>query len=124
MKHLRLLLAEDDFVCNLALGEYLIGEGYSVETVDCGSAAYEAIDRAGVLSALLTDVDLGPGPNGFEVARHARAAYPDLPVVYISSADVSRYACEGVSGSEFIAKPSTPRHVLEALGRVLHLEGA
>ena len=124
MRRLQILFAEDDFVCNLALGEYLTAEGYSVETVDCGSAAYEAIDRAGVLSALLTDVDLGPGPNGFEVARHARVAYPDLPVVYVSSADASRYACEGVSGSESIAKPSTPRQVLEALGRVMGLEGA
>ena len=124
MQAYRILFAEDDFLSMAIIGEHLSDNGYSVQAVDCGSAAFEAIDRAGEFSALLTDIDLGPGPNGFDVARYARVAYPGLPVVYISGGGPARHAVEGVGGSEFIAKPSTPEHVLETLSRVIHREAA
>ncbi len=77
--------------------------------------AVNVIDRLGYLSALVSDIDLGEGENGFDIARRARAAYPRLPVVFVSGAAASRHAAEGVEGSVFISKAYHPRQIVEAL---------
>ncbi len=77
--------------------------------------AAHVIDKRGYLSGLVSDIDLGPGDNGFDVARCARAAYPGIPVIFVSGAAASRHATEGVEGSIFIQKPYHPRQVIEAL---------
>jgi CheY-like chemotaxis protein len=124
MHQFRVLLVEDNFLLNMECCEFLRESGMSVTEAYCAAAAFEVLDRPGRLSGLVTDIDLGVGPDGFEVARRARAAYPDIPVVYISGTAGARCASEGVAGSEFVAKPLHPRQILEALGRAIHLEAA
>jgi CheY-like chemotaxis protein len=124
MHQFRVLFVEDDFVSSMECCEFLRASGLAVTEAYCAAAAFELLDRPGRLSGLVTDIDLGAGPDGFEVARRARAAYPDIPVVYISGATPGRHAAEGVKGSEFVAKPLHPRQILEALGRAIHLEAA
>lgn len=119
-----ILLVDDNFICNADIREFLQENGLHVDGVYCASAAFEIIGAHRPLSALVTDIDLGDGPDGFEVARRARAADPDLPVVYISGTAALRHLSEGVDRSEFIAKPFHPRLVLEALRRVIHEEVA
>ncbi len=118
MRGLRILFVDDDFISSLAICEVLRSHGFSVTEVYCAAAAFEAIGKHQILSALVTDVDLGPGPDGFEVARCARAIHPGLPVVFISGTAMSRHLFEGVAGSEFIGKPLNPMRIVEALGRV------
>jgi CheY-like chemotaxis protein len=120
----RVLFVEDNFFCNMESCEFLRENGFIVIPAYCALAALEVIRRHERISALVTDIDLGPGRDGFEVARYARAAYPDLPVVYISSAERLRYAPERVAGAQFISKPYHPRQIIEALGRATHLEAA
>jgi DNA-binding NtrC family response regulator len=111
------LFVEDDLICNLETCEYLRESGLRVLQVYCAAAALEVIDRRRPLWALVTDIDLGPGPDGFAVARSARAAYPDLTVIYISGAAAARVPAESVADAVFIAKPFHPQDVVEALGR-------
>jgi CheY-like chemotaxis protein len=120
----RILFVDDDFISNMATCEVLRADGFNVTEAYCASAAMKLLNKRHVLSALVTDVDLGPGPDGFAVARCARAAYPDLPVVFISGTAMSRHLFEGVGGSQFIAKPLNPRQIVEALHRALPLEAA
>ncbi|MBU1375341.1 MAG: response regulator [Alphaproteobacteria bacterium] len=124
MQGIRVLLVEDDFILNLNLREHLQDSGFSVESVYCGAAAYEAIDRGRPLLALVSDIDLGPGADGLSVARRARDAYPGLPVVFMSAASGSRHAAEGVAGSVFVAKPFDPREVVAALTDQIRLQAA
>ncbi len=77
------------------------------------------IDEQPKLSALVTDINLGPGDDGFDVARHARAAYPDLPVIFISGGAGSRVPLEGVDPSEFVAKPYHQQRLMDALDRAI-----
>ena len=119
----RILLAEDDVLTAFSLRETLKDSGYRVESVHCGATALAAIRRSPP-SALVTDVDLGRGPDGFDVARFARASRPGLPVVFISGQHGARHASEGVSGSDFIAKPCGGEQIVEALRRALHREAA
>jgi len=111
-----ILLVDDDVIVNLNLHEFLQDCGFTVEAVYSGAAAIEAIKREPP-NALVTDLDLGPGPDGFQVARYARAARPGLPVVFISGTMAGRFPLEGVFGSDFVAKPFRGLQIAEALRR-------
>jgi CheY-like chemotaxis protein len=118
---LRLLLVEDDYVINADLCGVLEDMGVSVTSVHTANDAVAALDTDEYLKALLTDIDLGVGLNGFDVARHGREVYPHLAVVYVSGTLISRYAAQGVAGSEFVAKPFHPREIRRALDRAVDL---
>lgn len=118
------LFVDDNFICSFENCEFLRQEGFSVLAVYTAPAALEHINRHQILSGLVTDIDLGPGDDGFAVARWARAAYPDLPVVFISGTAAARHAAEGVGGSEFVAKPCSPQQIGDALSRVMHAQAA
>ena len=111
----QILFVEDDPIINMSASEFIRDRGFKVLDADCALDAMKVIDRHGYLSALVTDVDLGPGQDGFALARQARTAYPRLPVVFISGTAAGRHAAEGVEGSVFINKPYHPRQVVEAL---------
>ena len=112
----RILLVEDDYISNLELHEFMRDAGFCVEAVYSGATALAAIRRDPPYG-VVTDLDLGPGPNGFEVARFARAARPDVTVVYISGHDAGRHLTEGAIRSEFVAKPFLGQEVVDALRR-------
>jgi len=124
MPNRRVLFVDDNIMCALDTCEALKGHGYSVVEVHQARDALRVLENHGRLCALVTDVELGPGENGFELARAARAAYPQLPVVFISGTAGARHPTEGVEGSQFVAKPYHPRQIEEALDRALGLEAA
>jgi CheY-like chemotaxis protein len=124
MNRLHALLVEDDCVINADRCGVLEDLGISFTSVFGADTAISEIDRSEYLEVLLTDIDLGEGLNGFDVAHHARDRYPNLPVVFISGTMGSRFAAEGVAGSEFVAKPFQPFQIRDAIGRTCGLEAA
>ena len=117
----QILFVDEDPIINLSASEFIRDRGFKVLDADCALDAMKVIDRHGYLSALVTDVDLGPGQDGFALAREARVAYPRLQVVFVSGTAAGRHAAEGVEGSVFINKPYHPRQVVEALnGMPIH----
>lgn len=122
MKSKCVLYVEDNLLCSLANSSVIEDGGFEVVEAHCAAEAVEVIDRHDPLDALITDINLGSGEDGFAVSRHARVAYPDIPVIYVSAAAGARVPLEGVERSVFIAKPFHPRRVVEALDRVLHHE--
>lgn len=111
----RILLVEDDFITSMETREFLEEEGFTVDAAYCGEAALEMLRRHGDLAFLISDVDLGPGPNGFAVARCARAIRPGIPVIFISGSSPAEHAAEGIRESQFIAKPFRPEQIRAAL---------
>jgi DNA-binding response OmpR family regulator len=69
---------------------------------------------------LITDINLGKGPDGWDVARHARELIPALPVVYMSGASAHEWTSHGVPHSVFIAKPFAPAQVVTAISTLLN----
>jgi DNA-binding NtrC family response regulator len=106
---------EDDPIVSLSASQFIRDRGFKVVDADCALDAMKVVDRHDYLSALVTDVDLGPGQDGFALARQVRTAYPRLPVVFVSGTAAARHAAEGVEGSVFISKPYHPRQLVEAL---------
>lgn len=115
---IRILVVEDDLVLNFVNCETLRDNGFNAVGVHGGDSAFEMVDREAGWSALVTDIELGTGPDGFEVARRARAANPDLHVVFVSGAEAARRRAEGIDGSEFLRKPFQPTEIVEALDRL------
>ena len=109
-----ILVVDDEVLINLALSEFLQGAGFAIESVYSGATAIAAIRRHPP-GALVTDLDLGSGPDGFEVARYGRDTCPGLPVVFVSGSMHDRHPRQGVVGSTYLAKPCDGHRVLLAL---------
>jgi DNA-binding NtrC family response regulator len=111
----RVLVVDDDPIIALEAQEYLQSEGFDVVCASSGRDAIEAAGEPRSFAALVTDIDLGEGMDGFGVARRLRILDPDLPVIFISGADAGRYAIEAMKSSSFIAKPFAPHQIARAL---------
>lgn len=79
-----LLLVEDDPLVRDTVAMMLEEEGYDVvEAADAGGALQMV--RNGLNAPLIvTDVDLGPGPSGVDLADELRQLRPDLSIIFIT----------------------------------------
>ena len=66
------LVAEDEALIRAALVEALQDGGYSVLEAESGSAAIEQLENVDHLRGLVTDIRMGAGADGWEVAHRAR----------------------------------------------------
>ncbi|WP_374989954.1 response regulator [Rhizobium sp. TH2] len=90
-----------------------------VLTANDGPSAFVEIEN-GEISALVTDINLGSGPSGWDVARRAREARPDLPVVYVSGQHSAEWTVHGVPNSIMISKPYVPALLVTAIATLLN----
>jgi CheY-like chemotaxis protein len=115
------LVVDDEGLVREVVRTALEEGGYVVEAVEDGRAAIALLEEGGrALRALVTDVNLGRGPSGWDVAKRAREIYPDLAVVYLSGASLHEHATEGVANSAVLDKPFG---VAQILARVVDLIG-
>lgn len=111
-----LLYVEDEVLIQVAVIEGLEEAGYSVVVAKSGAEALSLIAKhKAVLRGVVTDINLGSGIDGWEVARTAREAIGGLPVVYVSAASQQDWTSRGVPGSVMIAKPFATAQVVVAL---------
>lgn len=117
----KIILVEDEALIALFVQEALEAEGFEVESFNNAKAAEEAIGRdIETASGLVTDVRLGTGPTGWELARLAREASPNLPIVYISGDSAIEHSAQGVPDSLMIQKPFVGAQVVTALATLLN----
>ncbi len=102
------LYVEDEPLIRELVATGLEDAGFHVIAAASGDAAFHALDDTiDPFFAVLTDVNLGLGPDGWEVARHARELNHILPVVYVSGASSHEWRSKGVLNSVMILKPFT-----------------
>src|SRR4051812_42175310 len=102
----KLLLVEDDFDIRDLLKVALEDAGFDVLATRNGKeAVVELATDATRFKAIITDIDLGDLPDGWDIARNAREHVLDMPVVYMSGAGGHDWPSRGVPNSVFIAKP-------------------
>ena len=71
--------------------------------------------RAPQCSGLITDINLGPPPSGWDVARRARELNEGLAVVYVSGDSAHGWTLHGVPQSLLLQKPFTATQIVAAL---------
>jgi len=117
---LSVLLVEDEPLILETLQDALEQAGFSVLAVTSGSAALELLS-GGVedLAGLVTDIRLGVGPSGWDLARQARRARHDLPIIYMTGDSGADWPAEGVPRSLVVQKPFASGQIVTALSNLL-----
>jgi DNA-binding response OmpR family regulator len=120
MKPALLLLVDDDPLMSELLSTALTDAGFEILNASEGTQALAELDAdATRFKAVVTDINLGPGPDGWDVGRHARELVPNMPVVYISGDSSHEWASKGVPDSVLIAKPFAPAQLVMAISMLI-----
>lgn len=121
MDTISVLLVEDEPLLALDVESALIDAGYTVTMTSSGEQALEALSSMGALfSAMVTDIRLGYGADGWAVAKKARELIPGLPVVYMSGDSAADWTSMGIPESVMLTKPMALSQVVVALAQLMN----
>ncbi|MDM0117718.1 PAS domain S-box protein [Variovorax sp. J22R133] len=115
---LRVLLVEDDVEVRRVIEAFL--QSMACKVVACADAehALQVLDAATPFGLLLTDVVLGAGLRGTDLAEIVRARHADLPVLLMSG--YSNELLDDPSDWDLLRKPCTRGELESAMARVLN----
>lgn len=120
---MRILVAEDE--CSLAdvISKRLKREGYAVDTVYDGEAAYDFLEGTEYDIALL-DIMM-PKMDGLEVLGRYRASGGSAPVIFITAKDALSDRVDGLDAGadDYIIKPFSFDELLARIRSVLRRAG-
>jgi DNA-binding response OmpR family regulator len=115
-----LLLVEDEVLIQEMLATEFADTGFAVVVVSDGNQAFAELDAdATRFKAIVADVKLGAGPDGWDVARRARELVSDMPVVYITGDSTHDWSSKGVPDSVVISKPFAPTQLSTAVATLI-----
>ncbi|MCF8530563.1 MAG: response regulator transcription factor [Candidatus Nanopelagicales bacterium] len=107
---IRVLVLDDDSFTRVTVAGALVSEGFEVAgSVDSVTEAIQ-VGHSTRLNAAVLDLDLGPGPNGIDVAFGLRKLQPEIGIVILTSFSDPRLLASSVKeppqGSSFVVKQS------------------
>lgn len=115
-----LLVVEDEPLILLGIQDALEAGGYTVLAAGNGEEALELLtSRTDEISGLITDIRLGSGPDGWQVARHAREVKPNMAIVYATGDSAHEWASQGVPKSLLMQKPYAAAQAVSAISTLL-----
>ncbi|HXK60144.1 MAG TPA: sigma-54 dependent transcriptional regulator [Acidobacteriota bacterium] len=116
----RLLIVDDEENVRVSLKAVLEDEGYTVETVGCGSDCLRLLERRN-FDLIFLDVWL-PGKDGIEVLKDIRSRRPNQYVIMISGHGTIETAVQAtkLGAFDFIEKPLSLEKVLLVLKHALN----
>lgn len=115
-----LLLVEDEPLIRTMLAEVLEDGGYALAEAENGEKAIAELSSTKGFVGLITDIRLGPGLSGWEVARKARQGTPGIAVVYVTGDSAGDWVAEGVPNSVLLQKPFSGAQVTTAISNLLN----
>ena len=118
---MKVLLVEDDVEVRRVVKTFLEALGCEVFTAGSGEQALALLAAASQLDLLLTDVALGPGMRGTQLAKEAQQRLPDLAVLLMSgySEELLNADRESPADWELLRKPYTRAELAQAIARVV-----
>lgn len=109
------LVVEDEPMIRLVLTEVLAKLGYAVLEAPSGEAAQSMFETDRRIDVLFTDIMLGRGINGVELAAWARAHHPGTRIAYTTGAwDISK-----LTDAPVLRKPYAYKDLDSELRRLL-----
>lgn len=119
------LLVDDEILVRDVAQTALEEGGYTVKVANSGRTAIAILEEPGARPrALITDVILGGGPSGWDVARRAREISPGVAIIYITGGQAHEYAAQGVPGSALLSKPFAADQIVSAVSALVPVEAA
>jgi DNA-binding response OmpR family regulator len=114
------LYVDDDALIRELVASALEEAGFEVVVAENGAAAITTLDEdADSFCAVVTDIDLGVGPNGWEVARRARELNNALSVIYVTGGSGSDWQSNGVKNSIMLVKPFSMKQLVNTVSSLL-----
>jgi len=109
-----ILVVEDEDMVRTIAERALTRQGYTVLTAENGEAALELLETVDKPDLLLSDVVM-PIMDGPTMARHVRAKYPDLPILFMSGyAEEQLRKSIDLDNVAFLPKPFSVQQLAEA----------
>ena len=108
------LVVEDEVLIRLVLADFLEEAGYHVLEASNVLEAVAILGKEAAVDAVITDIDMPGGLNGFDLMRFVSRHHKHVPVIMTSGGHSPR-AEELPAGVCFLPKPYRPSAVLDAL---------
>jgi DNA-binding NtrC family response regulator len=115
MEDMRVLLIEDDALLRMVLADRLAEDGIDVHGLANAEDALILLGAGQVPDVLVTDIRLGGGLSGFDLAEVARARHPEVGVILISGAPTAEMRQRLRRREIFLAKPFQPEALAAAI---------
>jgi CheY-like chemotaxis protein len=113
-----ILLVEDESLLGELMVDALSDKGFAVAAVPDAGGALRYLLSGAQADVLITDIDLGAGMDGAQLARLVHAMRPKLAIIYMSGRR-SPHEFTPVPGSAFLSKPYSLAQIDQTLA---HLE--
>jgi DNA-binding response OmpR family regulator len=116
------LIVEDDTLIQTMVEDALKEAGFETAIAPSAEEAVTLIKgKVNNYRALVTDINLKGRMTGWDVAREARQAEPEFPIVYMTGASAHDWASHGVPNSILIEKPFAPAQLVTAVSQLLNV---
>jgi len=115
-----ILVVEDEDLVQALVEGALREAGFELEVVASAEEAIGLLKDNHNYRALVTDINLAGGLDGWEVAKHAREIDPGFAVVYMTGAAADQWASHGVPNSILLTKPFAPAQLVTAVSNLLN----
>ena len=112
---MRVLLIEDDALMRRMLLDTLGEDGIEVDGLANAEDALILLGAGQVPDVLVTDINLGQGLSGLDLADIARERHPDLELVLISGRPLDTSSHPLARHERFLPKPFPPDDLARAI---------
>lgn len=116
----RLIVVEDEPLILMEVQHVLEDAGFEVAVASRGEEALITLGGANGFVGIVTDIRLGIGMSGWEVARAAREQHPAIAVVYVTADSAADWSAYGVPKSALISKPFAGAQLATAMSNLLN----
>ena len=118
----KLLIADDLVPIRQMVRITLATQGWTIIEAENGQKALD-MARAEKPDLMLLDVDMGPGPNGFDVCRELKAAdeTKGIPIVMLTAHDSESDRAVGFAAgaAQYLTKPFGPLELIDTIRTIL-----
>lgn len=118
----KLLIADDLVAIRQMVRITLSTQGWTIVEADNGTTAFQ-LAKSEQPDLILLDVDMGTGPNGFDVCRSlkAEATTKDIPVVMLTAHDSESDRAVGFAAgaAQYLTKPFGPLELIDTIRAIL-----
>jgi DNA-binding response OmpR family regulator len=118
----KLLIADDLVPIRQMVRITLSTQGWTIIEAENGQKALD-LARSEHPDLMLLDVDMGPGPNGFDVCRELKSAddTKGIPIVMLTAHDSESDRAVGFAAgaAQYLTKPFGPLELIDTIRTIL-----
>jgi|ERR1044071_3487473 CheY-like chemotaxis protein len=113
----KILVAEDNKLTRLSLGQFLRGKGYEIELAEDGTQAI-ALFNKDKFDLVISDVVM-PNGTGWDLLDHVQSSDASTPVLFMTAYALSASSSQSNQPTELVFKPLVLTELLSKVENIL-----